>query len=85
MRYTVHAEWPGVGTDISCASTTEAVSRASHLVAAGATGVYVYDDFQDRVYWPDHFTKLMPLGVPSKPGPALASGVCLPRVMARLK
>jgi hypothetical protein len=82
MRYTVHAEWRGRSrADTSCPSVIEALGQAS----AGATGVYIYDDFRDQVYWPDHFPKLMSLGAPSKPGPARASGGCLLRIVAWLK
>jgi hypothetical protein len=86
MRYTVHAEWPGRSyADKSFSSVIEALGQALQLIAAGASGVYIYDDFYDQVYWPDHFPKLMSLGAPSKSGPALASGVCLSRIMAWLK
>jgi hypothetical protein len=86
MRYTVHAEWHGRSRpDTSCASAIEALGQASQLVAAGATGVYIYDDFQDRVYWPDHFPKFVSPGAPSKSAAAPGSSVCLSRIMVWLK
>jgi hypothetical protein len=70
MRYTVHAESPRrYHAQMLCASIIEALGQASQLVAAGATGVYIYDDLQDQVYWPEHFPKVMLLGAaPSKAG-----------------
>jgi hypothetical protein len=86
MRYTVHAEWRGRSrADTSCTSVIEALGQASQLIAAGASGVYIYDDFRDQVYWPDHFPKLMSLGAPSNPRPASASRVLLLRIVAWLK
>jgi hypothetical protein len=47
--------------------------------------VYIYDDFRDEVYWPDHFPKLASFGAPLKSGATLAGGVGLSRIMAWLK
>jgi hypothetical protein len=85
MRYTVHAQWSGRShAEMLCASVIEALSQASQLVAAGATGVYIYDDLRDQVYWPDHFPKLMPLDAAGKSGPVLSSGIYLSRMKAWL-
>jgi hypothetical protein len=68
MRYSVHAQWSARShAEMLCASV-EALSQASQLIAAGATGVYIYDDLQDQVYWPDQFPKLSRLTRPESPG-----------------
>jgi hypothetical protein len=86
MRYTVHAEWPErSGADTTCVSAIEALGHASQQIVAGATGVYIYDDLWDEVYWPDHFPKLMSVGAPSRSGSAPASRGRLSRIAAWLK
>ena len=61
MRFTVHAKLPSgpVEFELTTATAIDAASKARKLVAAGATGVYVYDDETDATYWPDRFADLL--------------------------
>lgn len=58
MRFTVHAEQSREPIEFEFATAIEAVSKAWQLLAARASGVYVYDDETDMAYWPNTFAEL---------------------------
>ena len=58
MRFTVHAKHNREPVERRFASAIEATSEAWRLLAAGATGVYIFDDNTDKAYWPDGFAEL---------------------------
>jgi hypothetical protein len=58
MRFTVHAEQHRGPVEFEFATAIEAISKAWQLMAAGATGLYIYDDETDGAYWPNTFTEL---------------------------
>jgi hypothetical protein len=58
MRFTVHAEQRRGSVEFEFATAIEAISKAWQLMAAGATGLYVYDDETDETYWPNSFAEL---------------------------
>ncbi len=58
MRYTVHTEQHSGALAFEVATAIEAISKAWKLMSAGASGVYIYDDDTDEVFWPDKFAAL---------------------------
>jgi hypothetical protein len=58
MRFTVHAKHNREPIERRFASAIEATSEAWRLLAAGATGVYIFDDNTGKAYWPDGFAEL---------------------------
>ncbi len=63
MRFTVHAEQCCGPAEFEFATAIEAISKAWQLMAAGATGLYIYDDEVDGAYWPNTFTELHKVSV----------------------
>ena len=58
MRFTVHAKHNREPIGRRFASAIEATSEAWRLMAAGATGVYIFDDNTGKAFWPDEFAEL---------------------------
>jgi hypothetical protein len=58
MRFTVHAKHNREPIERRFATAIEATHDAWRLMAAGATGVYIFDDNTDKAYWPDRFVEL---------------------------
>jgi hypothetical protein len=58
MRFTVHAEQCREPVEFEFATAIEVISKAWQLVAANATGVYIYDNETDMAYWPNTFGEL---------------------------
>jgi hypothetical protein len=58
MSFTVHAEQRRGSVECECATAAQAVAKARHLMNAGATGIYIYDDELDETYWPQSFAEL---------------------------
>jgi hypothetical protein len=54
MRFTVHAKHYREPIERRFAS---AIEEAWRLMAAEATGVYIFDDDTDKTYWPDRFVE----------------------------
>jgi hypothetical protein len=58
MRFTVHAKHNRQPIERRFADAMEATSGAWRLMAARATGVYIFDDTTDKAYWPDGLVEL---------------------------
>jgi hypothetical protein len=58
MRFTVHAKHNREPIERRFASIVDATREAWRLMAAGATGVHIFDDNTDTAYWPDRFVEL---------------------------
>jgi hypothetical protein len=58
MRFIVHAEQTSAPVDFEFATAVEAISKAWQLMAAGATGLRIYDEETGRAYWPNTFAEL---------------------------
>jgi hypothetical protein len=58
MRFTVHAKHNREPIERRFTNTVEATREAWRLMAAGATGVYIFDDNTDKAYWPEGFAEL---------------------------
>jgi hypothetical protein len=50
MRYTVHADLDRERIERRFTSAVEAILGAWRLLAAGATGVYIFDDSTGKAY-----------------------------------
>jgi hypothetical protein len=58
MRFIVHAEHRREPFECRFVDAIEATLEAWKLLAAGATGVYIFDDTAGKAYWPDDFVEL---------------------------
>jgi hypothetical protein len=58
MKYTVHAEQRRGPVEFTLATPFDAITKAWELLDAGGTGLYIYDDEMDAVFWPDEFAEL---------------------------
>jgi hypothetical protein len=67
MRFTVHAEQSRGPVEFHRATASEAITTGWELMDAGATGLYIYDDEIDAVYWPDEFAELHMITVAARP------------------